>query len=219
MIDVADHVVAGNRFLAQEAHAKPCSVFPTAVDLRIFRISDRPTSAKECVLGWIGTAENLPQWERLIPAFRQVCAKYPGVRFKIVSNREPEPCGLPVEFERFSIDRESECLQEFDVGLMPLEDTSWNRGKCSLKALQCMALEKPVVISPVGMNKEVVKPQVSGLFATTEDEWVRELGRLVDSPDLRGRMGRAARKTVEASYSLEDIGPKMVQLLERIEGA
>ncbi len=218
MIDVADHVVAGNRFLAEAAGDRPCSVLPTGVDLRIFRPSDRPRRPEGCVLGWIGTAENLPEWEHLIPAFRQVCAEHPGVRFKIVSNREPPSYGLPVDYEQFTIDREAECIHDFDIGLMPLEDTPWNRGKCSMKALQCMAVETPVVISPVGMNNEVIEPQVSGLFASTEREWVQEIGRLVASPEVRTRMGRAARKAVEAAYSLEIIGPRMVDLLEKTGG-
>ena len=219
MIDVADHVVAGNRFLADAAGDIPCSVLPTGVDLRIFRPSDRPRKPAGCVLGWIGTAENLPQWERLIPAFRQVCAEHPSVRFKIVSNRKPPPYDLPVEFERFTIDREAECIQDFDIGLMPLEDTPWNRGKCSMKALQCMAVETPVVISPVGMNNDIIKPQVSGLFASTEKEWALELGRLVASPEVRRAMGKAARKVVEESFSLEVIGPRMADLLERMGGS
>jgi glycosyltransferase involved in cell wall biosynthesis len=167
-------------------------------------------------VGWIGTADNLSQWERLIPAFRQVSARHPNLRFKVVSNVEPNPCDLPVDYERFTIDREAECIQDFDIGLMPLEDTPWNRGKCGIKALQCMAIGKPVVISPVGMNSELIEPGVSGLFASTEEEWIGGLDRLVDSPELRRHMGGEARKTVEASYSLEVIGRQMVDLLERV---
>jgi glycosyltransferase involved in cell wall biosynthesis len=215
-INIADHLVAGNAVLAAAVGSRPRSVLPTAVDLRVFRVSDRPAEAGDCVLGWIGTAENFPQWEQLIPVYRQVIARHPNLRFKIVSDVEPVPCGLPVDFERFTIDREAECLQDFDVGLMPLQDTVWNRGKCGIKALQCMAIGRPVVISPVGMNSELIEPDVSGLFASSEAEWISALDRLADSPRLRRQMGGEARKAVEASYSLEVIGPRMVDLLERV---
>jgi glycosyltransferase involved in cell wall biosynthesis len=213
-IAVADLVIAGNRQLSAAAVERPTAVLPTGVDLEVFRAAGRVASRDDCVFGWIGTAENLPEWRRLIPAFLRVVAAHPRVRFKLISDREPAPCGLPVEFERFTIAREAACLSGVDVGLMPLDRTPWNRGKCSVKALQCMALGLPVVVSPVGMNREIVEPQVSGLFASSEDEWVAALGRLAASPDLREQMGRAARRVVEQRYALRDIAARLVDLIE-----
>jgi len=215
-VRVSDLVVAGNRQLATEVPDRPTVILPTGVDLAIFKPEQRKTGSNDCVFGWIGTAENLPEWRRLLPALERVAAADPNVRFKIVSNGDAPQCDLPVVFERFSLDREAECLQDFDVGLMPLEDTPWNRGKCSLKALQCMAMGLPVVLSPVGMNREVIEPGVSGVFAATEDEWVTELRRLAGDAILRSRMGRAARAVVEKSYSLEQIGPQMADLVESL---
>ena len=214
-VAASDLVVAGNRELALAVANRPVEILPTGVDLERFKPSIRVPRDAGCVLGWIGTAGNLPQWQRLLPVFRRVLAQEPGVRLKVVSDREPPDTGLPVAFERFSIAREAACLADVDIGLMPLEDTPWNRGKCSCKALQCMALGLPVVVSPVGMNYEVVKPGVNGTFASTEDEWVRELLRLVRDPELRERMGRGARDTVERTYSLDSVGRSMADLVGR----
>lgn len=211
--EAADLVVAGNQFLAAEVSDRPVEVLPTGVDLAVFTPPARSGDRPDCTLGWIGTAENLPQWQSLVPAFRRVMPANPGVRLKVVSDRHAPECDFPVEFERFSIERQAACLESFDVGLMPLEDTPWNRGKCGLKALQCMAMGQPVVVSPVGVNQEIVEAGVNGAFATTEDEWVTELLRLAADAELRTRMGRAARATVERSYSLEQIGARMADLV------
>lgn len=213
-VDAADLVIAGNRHLAGEVVHRRTEVLPTAVDLSVFRPKPGSTSGKECVLGWIGTTGNLPQWSRLLPIFERILASDPKVRFKVVSNGDPPVCGLPLDFERFTIAREAACLEDFDIGLMPLEDTPWNRGKCSYKALQCMAMGLPVVLSPVGMNREVVDEGVSGCFAGSEDEWVAALLRLTGDETLRSRIGGAARTVVEERYSLDRVGSTMADLVD-----
>ena len=210
----ADLVVAGNRHLAAEVAHQRTEILPTGVDLSIFSPMPRRTGNNNCGLGWIGTVGNLPQWTRLLPAFERIAAADPNIRFKVVSNGDPPTCGLPLIYERFTVERESACLEDFDIGLMPLEDTPWNRGKCSYKALQCMAMGQPVVLSPVGMNREVVEDGVTGAFAATTDEWVTELLGLAGNPELRSRMGNAARSVVERSYALDKIGLKMADFVE-----
>lgn len=213
-VDASDLVVAGNRQLAAEVTHRRTEILPTGVDLSIFKPAPWAKDGEACVLGWIGTKGNLPEWERLLPIFERIAADDPRVRFKVVSNGEPPACDLPLVFERFTLEREAECLEDFDIGLMPLDDTPWNLGKCSFKALQCMAVGRPVVLSPVGMNRDVVEPGVSGVFAATEGEWHSELRRLIDDPGLRSKMGAAARSVVEQSYSLDRIGSRMVDLVE-----
>jgi glycosyltransferase involved in cell wall biosynthesis len=213
-VAASDLVVAGNGELASAVTGRPVKIIPTGVDLDLFAPSVRAPRGTACVLGWIGTAGNFPQWQRQLSVFRQVLAAAPEVRLKVVSDREPPATGLPVEFERFSLTREADCLADVDIGLMPLEDTEWNRGKCSYKALQCMALGLPVVVSPVGMNREVVESGVNGLLASTEQDWTDGLLRLIRDPELRERMGRAARATVERSYSLDAVGRSMAELVD-----
>ena len=213
-VAAADLIVAGNDHLAEAGPSGRTVVLPTGVDTRIFKPVEGGGPRDRCVLGWIGTEGNLPQWTHLLPVFRRILAESPAVRLKVVSNGEPPPCDLPIDFERFTIDREAACLEDFDIGLMPLEDTPWNRGKCSYKALQCMAMGLPVVLSPVGMNREVVEPGVSGEFASNEDEWFDHLLRLARDPELRSMMGQKARSVVEERYSLDLVGSKMAEIID-----
>ncbi len=215
-MDGADLVVAGNRHLAERVIGPRTEVLPTGVDLSIFKPEARTQTGDSCVFGWIGTVGNLPQWSTLLPVFERVATENPSVRFKVVSNWEPPAYELPLDFERFTIDREAACLDDFDVGLMPLEDTPWNRGKCSYKALQCMAKGLAVVLSPVGMNLEVVEDGVSGLFARSEREWTTALLSLAGNPELRIRLGGAARRVVESSFSLDLIGTRMADLVDEL---
>jgi len=215
---VADLVVVGNHHLAAQIDHPRIEIVPTGVDLSIFKPNPGSGGSDGCVLGWIGTEGNLPQWERLLPVFKRVVAEKPEVRFKVVSNGESPQYALPLEFERFTIEREAACLADFDIGLMPLQDTPWNRGKCAYKALQCMAMGLPVVVSPVGMNLEVIEPGVSGEYAATEDEWVDRLLRLAGDAELRLRMGRAARTVVEERYSLESAGTRIADLIDGLVG-
>ena len=210
----ADLVVAGNDHLAEKAAHKRTEVLPTGVDLSIFKPVVRANAWDRCTLGWIGTAGNLPQWSLLIPVFKRLVAENSAVRFKVVSDGEPPDCSLPLDFERFTIEREAACLEDFSIGLMPLEDTPWNRGKCSYKALQCMAMGQPVVLSPVGMNRDVVEHGVNGFFATTRDEWTDHLLRLSQDAELRAKMGRAAREVVATRYSLDIVGSRMADLID-----
>ncbi len=213
-VAAADLIIAGNDHLAEAGPSGRTVVLPTGVDTGIFKPAEGGGPRERCVLGWIGTAGNLVQWTHLLPVFRRVLAENPAVRLKVVSNGEPPPCDLPIDFERFTIDREAACLEDFDIGLMPLEDTPWNRGKCSYKALQCMAMGLPVVLSPVGMNREIVEPGVSGEFASNEDEWVENLLRLTRDPELRSTMGLKARGVVEERYSLDLVGSKMAEIID-----
>ena len=103
-----------------------------------------------------------------------------------------------------------------DIGVMPLPDDQWSRGKCGLKALQYMALGVPTVCSPVGVNTEIIQDDENGLIASTEDEWVEKLTRLLRSAELRGRLGRAGRETVDARYSAEVQAPRVFQIIESV---
>ena len=103
-----------------------------------------------------------------------------------------------------------------DIGLMPLPDTPWTRGKCGYKLIQYMACSLPVIASPVGVNRDIVEHGVNGFLATSEDEWRASLSALIRDPKLRLRMGEAGIKKVEKSYSLQTQGPRMAQLLRSI---
>jgi glycosyltransferase involved in cell wall biosynthesis len=212
---VADLVIAGNATLAARAGSVPLEVIPTAVDLRRFRPTTVAGSRAAFVIGWVGTAENQAEWRRLAPVFKAVLAARPDIRLRVISDLPPTDPEVPVEFERWSLAREAGALDDVDVGVMPLEDTPWNRGKCSAKALQYMAMARPAVVSPVGMNREVVTDGSTGFLAAKPDEWVARLVELAGDRALAARLGQAARDRVRESYSLEVLSPRLEAALLR----
>ena len=125
--------------------------------------------------------------------------------------------GIPAQSFPWTEDSEIERIAAFDVGIMPLHDTPWERGKCAYKLLQVMAAGKPVIASPVGANAQVVQHGVNGFLADGPEEWVDALRRLED-PDLRRRMGAEARKTVEDQYSTAVVGPRLAAILAAAAG-
>ena len=127
----------------------------------------------------------------------------------------PELNGIPAESFPWSEDTEIARIAEFDIGIMPLHDTPWERGKCAYKLLQVMAAGKPVVASPVGANVAVVRHGVNGFLANTIEEWTEALRTLAADPALRQRMGAQARKTVEDHYAAAAIAPRLAAILQR----
>ena len=107
-----------------------------------------------------------------------------------------------------------EDLQDIDIGIMPLPDTDWTRGKCGLKGLQYMGLAIPTIMSPVGANMQIIKHGVNGFLASTKEEWVDYLSQLIESEELRKKLGEAGRKTVEEQFSVEANKEKYLGLFE-----
>jgi glycosyltransferase involved in cell wall biosynthesis len=124
----------------------------------------------------------------------------------------PELDGIAAESFPWTEETEIERIAAFDVGIMPLHDTAWERGKCAYKLLQVMAAGKPVIASPVGANRQVVQHGVNGFLADSPEEWVDALHRLAD-PELRRRMGEEARQTVETQYSTAVVTPRLAATL------
>src|SRR5262249_9113636 len=121
--------------------------------------------------------------------------------------------GLPIRCFPWSADTEADDLRTFDVGLMPLPDDDWSRGKCGLKALQYMALGIPPVVSPVGVNATIVKDTVNGFHARSDQDWIDRISLILDDESLRRSLGQQARTTVENSYSARVQALRLAQIL------
>ena len=215
VMSAATVVVAGNDFIAERARqagARRVEIVPSVIDLD--RYPPPPAQASDprpVVAGWIGIPLNAHYLEALAPALRSVADR---VRLHIVGGTPPAALtGLPVESFPWTEASEIERIGAFDIGIMPLDDTPWERGKCAYKLLQVMAAGKPVIASPVGANREVVRPEFNGLLATTPAQWATALSRLAADPFQRLRMGREARHTVERDYSLAGTAPKIAAIL------
>lgn len=211
-------VIAGNEFLksyAMTSGAARVETLPTPLDVMRYPTKN-VTEKQPPTLGWIGSSVNYPYLDLLSSVMPRLKAKFPGLRLLIVSDKHYSLTDITVENRRWSEGTEVEDLHDMDVGLMPLADNDWTRGKCALKALQYMACGIPAVCSPVGANLEVVDHGQEGFLPKSEQEWVECLGRLLACSELRRHMGIEGRKKVLRSYSLQGLAPKMIDLLESL---
>jgi glycosyltransferase involved in cell wall biosynthesis len=213
------HVIAGNRTLAEHAlqFNSLVSIIPTVVDLEQYAFQIPRIPGDLLTIGWVGSRSTSPYLVEIEPALRRLSEAYPGkIRYRFYGHPQRK-LNLP-KFESlpFSLDSEIEDLRAMDVGIMPMPDNDWTRGKCGFKAIQYMALGIPTVTSPVGMATELVQDNVNGLSARTPEEWFEALNLLVTDLRLRRRFAEAARKTIEARYSLQTWGPRLCELFDRI---
>lgn len=215
---VAHTVVAGNDYLARRARqagARHVEIVPTAIDLDRYRALPAPAPDDELAIGWIGIPLNAGYLTLIEPALRAVAAERP-INLHVVGAPLPtELAGIPAESFLWTEQSEIARIAAFDVGIMPLHDTPWERGKCAYKLLQVMAAGKPVIASPVGANVQVVRNGVNGFLATTAEEWADALCKLAADPELRRRMGAEARRTVEDQYSAALVAPRLAAILNK----
>ncbi len=213
-----DAVICGNQYIADWANScnSNVHVLPTAVDTERFHPRSEPNASNDTiVIGWMGQSSGYPYLETIRGAIARIADRHSNVVFRIVSDTPPPPSlhFKGVEFVEWSLQAEVSFLQSFDIGIMPLEDSPWCMGKCSYKMLLYMSCGKPVVVSDVGMNSEVLKRGRIGCGVSTVDEWVQALECLIEAPALRSSMGGAGRNVVQHSYSLRVIAPRLAGLL------
>ena len=215
-------VTAGNTALA--AHAlrfnRNVTVLPSVVDTDQFRPAATPPAeraAQPFTVGWIGSPSTAPYLQLLVEPLQQL-ARERSVRLLVVGGPAPAIAGVEVIEQPWSLEQEVPLIQQFDVGVMPLPNTPWSRGKCAYKLIQCMACAIPVVASRVGANLDTVPPEC-GLLAETPEEWLAALRLLAADPSLRQRIGRAARHWVVQRYSLRSALPVLTSVIQRAAAA
>ena len=215
-----DVVAAGNDVLAGVAGrtVREVVILPTSLETASYRatfatVEDPPT------IVWIGSPENLIYLEMVRPAFARLTAKHPRLKVRIICSKFPEWPEINVEPITWSSATEAASLAAAHIGIMPLTDDEWSRGKCAFKLLQYMAASLPCVASPVGANTEAVIDGVNGFHARTADDWERALGDLIESASLRARFGAAGRRHVEQRYSMRRYQADYVALLQRLADA
>jgi glycosyltransferase involved in cell wall biosynthesis len=214
---LAQTVVAGNAYLAAYAHAsgaKRVEVIPTVIDLRRYPLRTLPSGQRPVIIGWIGSPSTSRYLLQVASALAQVCADGQA-KVCLVGAASIDLPGVPVERITWNESTEIAALQSFDVGIMPLPDEPWARGKCGFKLIQYMACGLPVVASPVGINTEIVEDGGNGYLASTTEEWVIAIKRLCCDAELRQHMGAAGRKRVEEKYCLSVTAPKMIELFKK----
>lgn len=210
-------VTAGNAYLAdyaRRAGAERIEIIPTVIDLQRYPRASAARPPNEIfTIGWIGSPSTSNYLRAVAPALAEACAGRKA-RVRLIGSGPVDLPGVPVDVLPWNENTEVDMLHQFDVGIMPLPDEPWARGKCGFKLIQYMACGLPVVASPVGVNAEIVEHGVNGFLADTRDQWVESLKTLLLDSELRQRMGQASRQKVEERYSLQVTGPRLAELLK-----
>jgi len=204
IIKSATLVFAGNEFLANYArqYNQSISIVPTTIDTDTYRLTQKKENKGVCI-GWSGSFSTIKHFATAIPALKKIKEKFgERVYFKIIGYGKYNWDSLATPGIAWNGAKEIEDLSEIDIGIMPLPDDEWSKGKCGLKGLQYMALNIPTLMTPVGVNTDIVKNGVNGYLPKTEEDWVEMLSLLIDNPEKRKAVGDSGRKTVEDEYSV-----------------
>jgi glycosyltransferase involved in cell wall biosynthesis len=206
IIGMVDHVIAGNNYLANYASSinKNVSVIPTTIDTEYHVPLPEKNFDKETVcIGWTGSLTTVKHFRLAEPFLKSIKEKYGSrVSFKLIGEENYFNEELDLKGTKWTLEREVKDLHDLDIGIMPLPDDEWAKGKCGFKGLQYMAMEVPPIMSPVGVNTEIVKQNYNGLLATTNEDWFNAICYLIENPEERKRMGINARKTIIERYSV-----------------
>jgi glycosyltransferase involved in cell wall biosynthesis len=213
-------IICGNDFIAERFSEwnKNIAVIPTVVDShRYIPGKGNCTSNSKQVIGWIGISRNFNYLYKIESALERVIKARPEVILKIISDRRPKFKGKlsgKFKYVKWSPKTEIADIQSITIGIMPLDNTDWEKGKCSFKMLQYMSCNIPVVVSPVGMNAQILNESKVGFGVNTLEEWTDALIYLLDSSEKRKKMGFNGRKLVEEKYSIDAIMVKLSSYLK-----
>ncbi|HEY3373555.1 MAG TPA: glycosyltransferase family 4 protein [Candidatus Aquicultor sp.] len=213
----ASLVVAGNEYIAERARtagARRIEWMPTVIDLNRYPLMQAPPN-QVFTIGWIGAPVTARYLELVQPALAEIC-KDGNARLVLVGAGNIKLSDVPTKALCWSEETEVSEIQGFNVGIMPLANNHWERGKCGYKLIQYMACAKPIVASPIGINQRIVAHGVNGFLASTKEDWVEALRELRDKPALQETMGKAGRAQVEKRYCLQVTAADMAALLRSV---
>ena len=213
----AEAVVTGNDYLADFARrfTDRVRVIPTVVDTTDKYVSAHSPEPARLTVGWTGSHSTLRHLALVEPALAELQREY-GNAITIIANQAPDLDRLDFNFVKWSPDDEIAQLDRIDIGIMPLYTDPWAEGKCGFKAIQFMAMGKPVVATPLGVNKVIIDDEKNGLLAQTDPEWIDHLRSLLTDASLRRDMGRAARERIVSTYSIRAVLPAWKKLFDHV---
>ncbi|MBI3500935.1 MAG: glycosyltransferase [Bacteroidetes bacterium] len=217
IISLSDLIIAGNNYLAEYAKQfnKNVYIIPTTIDTEYHKKQIVKKDERICI-GWTGSHTTIQHFEHAVPMLKKLKEKYGDkIYFKVIGDENYFNDELNIRGVKWSFPDEIEQLSEIDIGIMPLPDDEWAKGKCACKALQYMSLEIPSVMSAMGMNCEIVSEGVNGFLAKEDDEWLEKISLLAEDSELRKKIGADARKTVEANYSVNSQKEKYLDVLKK----
>ncbi len=216
---LSSHVMAGNQYLADYALKQNpnVTIVPTTIDTEkyVAVVSASEGIGNVVTIGWSGSFSTVQHLDTIREALREL-ATTEKFKLRVIGTPEYELDGVDVEAIQWRSETELEDLGKIDIGLMPLPDEDWSRGKCGLKALQYMALGIPTICSPVGVNSTIISDGANGYLADSKDEWISKLKILIHNAELRRKIGFAGRETVVADYSAKSQAPRVLEIFRSL---
>lgn len=215
----ANWVIAGNSFLANYAKQFNSNtvIIPTTIDTDFHIPKPELRNKDKVIIGWSGSISTLKHFEIAIPALKEIQKKYPGkTEIQVIGQGSYTHPDISIISKNWSAGTEVNDLNYFDIGIMPLPNDEWVKGKCGLKGLSYMACGIPTIMSNVGVNPEIIRNGENGFLASTPREWVDCLSQLIENPDLRHTMGTAGRQTVVKNYSVNANKDKYLEVFNSL---
>lgn len=214
MVEAADQVVVGNEFLgkfaARHIDVEKILKIPSAVDMNVWDAKYRKTGSKNgVIIGWLGSQSTLPYWIDNLSVWKTICQRFPQVIFRVVCDgvekmfSSPEYEGMAFQTVEWTEAAQVANCAAFDIGIMPLPDNPWTRGKCGFKLIQYLSLGIPAVASPVGVNTDIILHEETGLLADSEEDWTVCLSELIEDREKRLLLGNKGHHHVMKHYSLQ----------------
>jgi glycosyltransferase involved in cell wall biosynthesis len=218
-VGYAHVVIAGNNYLADKAKENTkgtVHVIPTTVDTKNHIPKPELRGEEKICIGWSGSFSTIKHFEEVIPVLKALDKKYPGkLEFKVFGDALYKNKELKIKGIAWTAEKEVDVLNSFDIGIMPLPDDEWAKGKCGLKALTYMSCGVPVVMSAVGVNSEIGSDG-NALLVKSQDDWMDALSKLIENRALREELGKRGRRVVEERYSVETHKEKYLKLFKSL---
>lgn len=219
IFSLVDCVVAGNEYLRSCAaeYCSDCQVVHVAEDST--RFSERDYHRDVVTIGWLGSPTTEKYLGQIAPVLRSILLDYPQARLKVIGGGDFTVADCSVEHQSWSLESEEEGLQSFDIGIMPLPQEDWSLGKSGGKARTYMASGLPAVCTAIGYNCELIDDGKTGLLVESLGDWECALRDLIEQPQLRETLGKAARSHINEHFSVAGQAGKLASVLQRVSGA
>lgn len=212
-----DSIQCGNDYLGKFArqYNPNVHIIPTSIDTKNKHNQIIDYNREKVTIGWTGSHSTMHYLDFIVPIIKQLEINHP-INFIVISDRNPAYDLTSLEYCQWNKDSEIDDLARIDIGIMPLKQNEWAEGKCAFKGLQYMSLGIATVMSPVGMNNQLIQHGENGFLAETPEEWLAYLKELIENKTLRKKIGLAGNQTVQNNYSVEALKTKYLNLFKTL---